>query len=207
MTRVEENFQPQVRDTTNGPNVHTYIPRGDGTIMVGDVIYIPQTTAATAATTAAPVTFGTPVTFGAIPTSGPQVLVVPSGSQPFVVAFGGSAVPSFNVSLLPQYHPYIWHSSAGSSSFSCRTNFGLNVANISMTGLHTTNCLPSARGLPTRRSHLPLSTLCRLSAIHGPASAFPNRPSYFPDSATGLQHHRPHWQRNPQPTARHGSGS
>ncbi|KAF4628965.1 hypothetical protein G7Y89_g9183 [Cudoniella acicularis] len=42
---VEQNFQPQVRDTTDGPNLHTYIPRADGAIMVGGVAYYPGTAA------------------------------------------------------------------------------------------------------------------------------------------------------------------
>lgn len=39
---IEQNFQPQGRDTSNGPHVHTYIPRADGSIMIGGVAYHPQ---------------------------------------------------------------------------------------------------------------------------------------------------------------------
>lgn len=43
MTRVpEQNFQPQAGDSTNGPNKHTYIPRSDGSVVVGGVAYVPQ---------------------------------------------------------------------------------------------------------------------------------------------------------------------
>lgn len=42
VTPPEANFQPQTRDTTNGPHLHTYIPRSDGSILVGGVVYIPQ---------------------------------------------------------------------------------------------------------------------------------------------------------------------
>ncbi|PMD18241.1 hypothetical protein NA56DRAFT_630550 [Hyaloscypha hepaticicola] len=38
----QQNFQPQTRDTTNGPHLHTYIPRSDGSILVGGVAYVPQ---------------------------------------------------------------------------------------------------------------------------------------------------------------------
>jgi hypothetical protein len=43
VTPPEQNFQPQTRDTTNGPHLHTYIPRSDGSIVVGGVAYVPQT--------------------------------------------------------------------------------------------------------------------------------------------------------------------
>jgi hypothetical protein len=39
---MASNFQPQVGDTTNGPHVHTYIPREDGTILIGGTAYIPK---------------------------------------------------------------------------------------------------------------------------------------------------------------------
>ena len=38
----EQNFQPQTRDTSNGPQLHTYIPRSDGGVMIGGVAYYPQ---------------------------------------------------------------------------------------------------------------------------------------------------------------------
>ncbi|CAL3968683.1 unnamed protein product [Diplocarpon coronariae] len=38
-----QNFQPQVgSDTSNGPHLHTYIPRTDGSILVGGIAYMPQ---------------------------------------------------------------------------------------------------------------------------------------------------------------------
>lgn len=51
VTPPQQNFQPQTRDTTNGPHLHTYIPRSDGTILVGGVAYVPQTLGDIAATT------------------------------------------------------------------------------------------------------------------------------------------------------------
>jgi len=51
VTPPEQNFQPQTRDTTNGPHLHTYIPRSDGTILVGGVAYAPQTIGNITATT------------------------------------------------------------------------------------------------------------------------------------------------------------
>lgn len=53
------SFQPQVgADTTNGAHVHTYIPRADGSILIGGVAYFPQsngTAAAVPVVTSAPV--------------------------------------------------------------------------------------------------------------------------------------------------------
>lgn len=76
MTQAE-NYQPQVRDTSNGPNVHTYIPRADGTVLIGGVVYIPQPAAA------AP--------------------VAAAAAQPVVLPPGGPAIPVFNVLTTPQY--------------------------------------------------------------------------------------------------------
>jgi len=36
-----QNFQPQVGDTTNGAQDHTYIPRSDGAIMFNGIPYYP----------------------------------------------------------------------------------------------------------------------------------------------------------------------
>lgn len=92
MTQAEQHFQPQVRDTTNGPNLHTYIPRADGSVLIGGIIYVPQSNVATAATT----------TVGPMPTF---------GAQPFMVPPGGPAIPTFNVPLIPQNYPYPCYSS------------------------------------------------------------------------------------------------
>jgi hypothetical protein len=51
----EQNFQPQTRDTTNGPYLHTYIPRSDGSILVGGVAYVPQAVGGTVTATTVPV--------------------------------------------------------------------------------------------------------------------------------------------------------
>lgn len=55
VTPLEQNFQPQTRDTTNGPHLHTYIPRSDGSILVGGVAYIPQVTNIGATATTVPI--------------------------------------------------------------------------------------------------------------------------------------------------------
>ena len=65
VTPPEQNFQPQTRDTTNGPHLHTYIPRSDGTIVVGGVAYAPQTLGTTITATTVPV--GVAVQPAAIP--------------------------------------------------------------------------------------------------------------------------------------------
>ena len=79
-----DNYQPQVRDTTNGPNIHTYIPRSDGTVLIQGVVYIPQTNAG--ASTASTVT---------------------ATAQPYIMPPGGPAVPVFNVPVTPPYYPHL----------------------------------------------------------------------------------------------------
>jgi hypothetical protein len=55
VTPPEQNYQPQTRDTTNGPHLHTYIPRSDGTIVVGGIAYVPQTFGSNVTATTVPV--------------------------------------------------------------------------------------------------------------------------------------------------------
>jgi hypothetical protein len=38
-TVPEQNSQPQVRDITNGPQLYTYIPRDDGSVLINGVVY------------------------------------------------------------------------------------------------------------------------------------------------------------------------
>ena len=83
VTPPQQNFQPQTRDTTNGPHLHTYIPRSDGTIVVGGVAYVPQNVGGTAVATTVPL-----VTANAVP-----------------VAVQPAAVPLPTVQL-PQYLQY-----------------------------------------------------------------------------------------------------
>lgn len=83
MTQTE-NYQPQVRDTTNGPNIHTYIPRVDGTVLIGGVVYVPQTTAEASTATTATAT---------------------ATAQLYTIPPGGPAVPAFNVLTAPRYYP------------------------------------------------------------------------------------------------------
>ena len=108
---TQENFQPQVPDTTNGANVHTYIPRADGSIVVGGVVYLPQTRAATATAPAA-----IPVTVSAIPAvpvaPAPAVVtpVTPALTQTYFTPPGGPSVPvgpaGFNVQSPRPLYPY-----------------------------------------------------------------------------------------------------
>jgi hypothetical protein len=83
MTRME-NFQPQVRDATNGPNIHTYIPRGDGTVLISGVVFIPQTMLPAAAF---------PVTI--------QPYGGPPGGPPEGSPGGPPGAPAFNVLATP----------------------------------------------------------------------------------------------------------
>ena len=90
-----QNFQPQVRDTSSGPNVHTYIPRDDGSFTINGVTFLPQSGLPTAATI--------PVTSAGIP------IATPVPAQPWVVQPGGPAVPAvvaFPVQLTPQIYPF-----------------------------------------------------------------------------------------------------
>lgn len=81
-TVPEQNFQPQTRDTTTGPNVHTYIPRQDGSILVGGVAYVPQVAVpAAAAATAVPVAAAAPsVQFPYYPMNFPYYIYQQSAS-------------------------------------------------------------------------------------------------------------------------------
>lgn len=79
-----ENYQPQVGNTTNGPNIHTYIPRSDGTVLIGGVAYIPQITA---------------TAYGASS--------VNAAAQPYIIPPGCPTAPAFNVLDTPlQYTPF-----------------------------------------------------------------------------------------------------
>lgn len=93
---TQENFQPQVRDTTNGPNVHTYIPHADGSIVIGGVAYIPQSGVPTAATTAIPVT-------------AQPALGGPPQTASHIITNGGPAIPIMPVPATCPYYSYYPH--------------------------------------------------------------------------------------------------
>ena len=96
----QQNFQPQVRNTSAGPNLHTYIPREDGAVVIGGITFLPQTGVATAATI--PVT----VTGAPLPTGHPVPVT------PYIIPPGGPATPGFvapPVQITPQYYPYSCH--------------------------------------------------------------------------------------------------
>lgn len=87
-----ENFQPQVRDTTNGPNVHTYIPRADGAIVIGGIAYFPQ--AALSNTTTIPVTVTGPSTIPVQPIPVVATAPEPAVVKPYFIPPGGPAIPA-----------------------------------------------------------------------------------------------------------------
>ena len=92
----QQNFQPQVRDTSAGPNLHTYIPREDGAVVIGGITFLPQTGVAI------PVT----VTGAPLPTGHPVPVT------PYVTPPGGPATLAFvapPVQPTPQYYPYSCH--------------------------------------------------------------------------------------------------
>jgi hypothetical protein len=97
MTQAE-NYQPQVRDTTTGPNVHTYIPRADGSIVIGGVTYLPQT--AVAATVANPSEIPIPLTMHSA--VGPPNPI----AFPYVIPPGGPAIPVVANSFASQCSPF-----------------------------------------------------------------------------------------------------
>jgi len=120
---AEQNYQPQVRDTSNGANVHTYIPRADGSILIGGVVYIPQAGGATATV---PVAVATLV---ATPVATHVTAPVPV-AQPYVIPPGGPAVPAVTVPLtsaspqlpffpyaIASYHPTPWYRYMPASAF------------------------------------------------------------------------------------------
>jgi len=96
----QQNFQPQVGDTTNGPHIHTYIPRSDGAIVIGGVPYFPenQTVVAAPAVTVIPVTIA-PAPAAAPAAAAQPVPTVPVAATPIVthqnyeVPYGGPAIP------------------------------------------------------------------------------------------------------------------
>jgi hypothetical protein len=79
----EQNFSPQVPEPTNGPNIHTYIPRDDGSILVGGVIYraVPPVVPATA-------TVGANTAIGIVP------VVTQSVPPPVPVVLSATALPN-----------------------------------------------------------------------------------------------------------------
>ncbi|PMD40650.1 hypothetical protein L207DRAFT_554340 [Hyaloscypha variabilis F] len=93
---------PQTRDTTNGPHLHTYIPRSDGTILVGGVAYVPQSVSNITATTATPLVYQQP---GIIPQ--PQPVYNPYAQQPYIIQQQPSiaGLPNFTI-MQPSYGTY-----------------------------------------------------------------------------------------------------
>jgi hypothetical protein len=102
VTPPEQNFQPQTRDTTNGPHLHTYIPRSDGSILVGGVAYIPQVTNIGPTATTVPIGGVT-----AVPVA-TQPIVQPFSPYPanfpyYIYGQPASFPASFSF-LFPKYH-------------------------------------------------------------------------------------------------------
>jgi hypothetical protein len=75
----QQNFIPQVRDPADGKVNHTYIPRADGSILIGGVAYIPQ------ANPAAPVA-AVPV-IAAVPAPVVPVVTPPPVLFPYPIMF------------------------------------------------------------------------------------------------------------------------
>jgi len=112
MASQPQNFQPQVRNTTDGPNMHTYIPRADGTFVVGGVPFAPQAGIATAPVAPVAVT-GVP-TPAQHPVPPPPAPYMPAAIQyqPYLILPGGPAVPAYGVppvQLTPQHYPFACH--------------------------------------------------------------------------------------------------
>jgi hypothetical protein len=83
----EQNFQPQVGDTTSGPHTHTYIPRSDGSILLNGIAYVPRAASVAAAAVTVPVPIQAAVT------------VVQPMATPIATAPGGPSI----VQLTPQH--------------------------------------------------------------------------------------------------------
>lgn len=168
MTQTED-YQPQVQNTTNGANIHTYIPRSDGTVMIGGVIYYPH---------------------GAVPTAVPAAATsttVPAVARPYIIPPGGTAIPAFNVLDNPQY-PYMQYHSPSLYYLTtlqvCLDSLSKVLSDMRadnfVAGPPATNGLPSARGIS-----LPVPAV---PAVCGPATAYDDWFHYIPHQPTGSEH-------------------
>ena len=90
---TQENFQPQVRDTTNGSNVHTYIPRSDGSIVIGGVAYVPQS--------------GVPAAATAVPAAAIPAVSGPYSAATHIIPPGGPAIPVASVPAAFSYYSFV----------------------------------------------------------------------------------------------------
>ncbi|KAH7348478.1 hypothetical protein BKA65DRAFT_454707 [Rhexocercosporidium sp. MPI-PUGE-AT-0058] len=103
MATAQQNFQPQVGDTTAGPHIHTYIPRADGSILVNGVTYVRQSVATI------PVTAPSVPPYIAQPQPIYAAAVTPAISPPYYniqpQPYSSNGYPSFNISQ-PAYGTY-----------------------------------------------------------------------------------------------------
>lgn len=98
----QQNFIPQVRDPADGKVNHTYIPRADGSILIGGVAYIPQANPA-APVAAVPVVAAVPtpvVPVAPQPVQFPYYPMFPYFYQP--ASFSGSQLFSYKVPHVPE---------------------------------------------------------------------------------------------------------
>lgn len=101
-TVPEQNFQPQSRDTTSGPHNHTYIPRADGSIVIGGIAYIPLVTANGSAAVPAP---------SAVPVATTAASAVPLPNPPIP-----TAIPPVQLPFYPMNFPYYIYQQGASFS-------------------------------------------------------------------------------------------
>jgi hypothetical protein len=87
----EENYQPQVRDTTTGPHLHTYIPRDDGTVLIGDAQYM-RTTPGIGATTVGVAVAGAAPVMAPVPAVAAPTVAVPGVLPAFAMPLNTAAV-------------------------------------------------------------------------------------------------------------------
>ncbi|CZT48770.1 uncharacterized protein RSE6_09517 [Rhynchosporium secalis] len=104
MATADENFQPQVGDTTTGPEMHTYIPRSDGSILVNGIAYVRQNVATPVVVTnipAAAVVVEAPAQV--IPPPHPVIYQQPyiTQPQPMYAAGSGFAPPYYDIQQQP----------------------------------------------------------------------------------------------------------
>ncbi len=185
MATTGQNYQPQDgNDTSSGAHIHTYIPRADGSILVGGIAYIPQV-APTATVTAIPVTTSAPV------------VVQPAVQPPY---------PYF----LNHYLLYPYTASVSFAPRHTKSYISLLSANeFSPLGPTTTNDHPPTSIYSTPTTHLPIrgpgallstpnpnpisTTELPVGRMGGPTLQHPT---------TALQHHRLHPERDTN--AKHG---
>ncbi|PVH78129.1 hypothetical protein DL98DRAFT_462866 [Cadophora sp. DSE1049] len=99
MSAAEQNFQPQVGETTAGPHIHTYVPRADGSILVGGVAYVRQSAATIPVIPPQPVLYQQPYIAQPQPVyAAPSPAISPPYYNIQAQPYPSTGYPTFNIS-------------------------------------------------------------------------------------------------------------